>query len=64
VGGEHVQNLLDVRRRHVIGPISRSLWRSPNDADAGCAPIWRAAITVTEPIGATLIRFALRTFVK
>jgi hypothetical protein len=64
VGGEHVQDLPDVRRRHVIGRISRLLWRSPNDAGAGCAPIWRAAITVTEPIGAALVRFALRTFVK
>jgi hypothetical protein len=28
------------------------------------ARIWRAAVTVTEPIGAALVRLAGRTFVK
>jgi hypothetical protein len=64
VGGKNVQDLPAVWRRHVIGRIIRLLWRSPNDAGAGCAPIWRAAITVTEPIGAALDRLALRKFVK
>jgi len=33
-------------------------------APADRAWIWRAAITVTEPIGAVLVRLALRKFVK
>jgi hypothetical protein len=47
-----------------IGRISRLLWRSLKDASRGRAPIWCAAITVTEPIGAALVRLALRKFVK
>jgi hypothetical protein len=62
--GENVQDLPDVRRRHVIGRISRLLWRSPNDAGEGCVPIWHAAITVTVPFGAALVRFTLRAFLK
>jgi transposase len=34
-----------------IGRISRLLWRSLKAASRGRAPIWRGAITVTEPIG-------------
>ena len=37
---------------HKTGRISRLLWRSLKAASRGRAPIWRAAITVTEPIGA------------
>ena len=44
--------------------ISRLLWRSPNDAGASCAPIRRAAITVTEPMALPLSASPLRTFVK
>jgi transposase len=47
-----------------IGRISRLLWRSLKDASRGRALIWRAAITVTEPIGTDLVRRALRNFVK
>jgi hypothetical protein len=52
-------------RRQVIGRISRLLWRrSLKDASRGRARSWRAAITVTEPIGAALGRLALRKFVR
>jgi transposase len=49
---------------HETGRISRLLWRSLKAASRGRAPIWRAAITVTEPIGTDLVRRALRNFVK
>jgi hypothetical protein len=52
------------RRRRVIGRISRLLWRSLKDASGGRARIWRAAITVTERLGAAVVRVALRKFVK
>lgn len=64
VGGESVQNLPEPRRRQVIGRISRLLWRSLKDVPRGRARIWRTAVTVTEPIGAAVVRFALRRFVK
>jgi hypothetical protein len=64
VGSESVQDLPEARRRQVIGRISRLLWRSLKDARRSRARIWRAAITVTEPIGAALVRLTLRRFVK
>jgi hypothetical protein len=64
VGGESVRNLPEARRRQVIGRISRLLWRSLKDVPRGRARIWRGAVTVTEPIGAALVRFGLRKFVK
>jgi hypothetical protein len=64
VGGASVQDLPDTRRRQVIGRISRPLWQSLKEASRGRVRIRRAAITVTEPIGAALVRLALRTFVK
>jgi patatin-related protein len=64
VGAESVQDLPDARRRQVFRRISRLLWRSLKDVSAGPAPIWRATITVTEPIGAALVRVALRRLVK
>jgi transposase len=42
-----------------IGRVSRLLWRSLKAASRSRAPIWRAAITVTQPIGAALVRLAL-----
>jgi hypothetical protein len=64
VGAESVQNLPEPRRRQVIGRISRLLWRSLKDVPRGPARTWRTAVTVTEPIGAALVRFGLRRFVK
>jgi patatin-related protein len=64
VGAESVQNLPEARRRQVNGRISRLLWRSLKDVPRGRARTWRGAITVTEPIGAALVRFGLRKFVK
>lgn len=64
VGSESVQDLPEARRRQVIGRISRLLWRSLKDARRSRARIWRVAITVTEPMGAALVRLALRRFVK
>jgi transposase len=49
---------------HKIGRISRLLWRSLKAASRGRAPIWRGAVTVTEPIGTALIRLGLRKFVE
>jgi hypothetical protein len=54
----------DTRRRQTIGCISRLLWRSLKDASRGRAQIWRAAITVAEPIGAAFVRLTLRKFVS
>jgi hypothetical protein len=64
VGAETVQDLPEARRRQVIGRISRLLWRSLKDVRAGPARLWRVAVAVTEPIGAALVRLALRKFVK
>ena len=47
-----------------IGRIGRLLWWSLKGVSRGRAPIWRTAITVTEPIGTALVRLALRKFVK
>jgi hypothetical protein len=64
VGCERVADLPEARRRLVIGRISRLLWRSLKDATAHPSAILRATITVTEPLGAAVVRFALRKFVK
>jgi patatin-related protein len=61
VGGQTVQDLLEPRRRQVIGRISRLLWRSLKPRGNW---ILRALITITTPLGVPLVRFALRRFVK
>jgi hypothetical protein len=60
VGGETVQDLPEAHRRRVIGRISRLLWRSLKPAGN---PTLRRVVTVTEPLGAPLVRFGLRKFV-
>jgi uncharacterized protein DUF3376 len=64
VGRETVLDLPKARRRRVIGRISRLLWRSLKPTSGRHVRAWRALITVTEPLGAALIRFGLRKFVK
>jgi patatin-related protein len=64
VGRETVQDLPKPRRRRAIGRISRLLWRALKPSGGRHVRAWRVLITVTEPLGAALIRFGLRRFVE